>query len=258
MIGLIELFFGTSNHLLMVLLLSVTVFGYFIFLRGRPLLGIFCLSILVSYLATFLIIKPIMAHVSIVAAQYIMPLSPIGILFMALGAEKFYMKVPSTLNIPIFHSRIPLKIIIGGGLILSILTTSPLFQIYRSPNNFTNHTAFQETYSTIQYSEPKISEAFPRKWHLTAKTISSFYKQLADNPHTDKIIEYPMLVGSNFNPYYYYQQFHKKKVAVGFIRNIDIHKSASKGCVGGSFLIDFILSRLSDDQSKKIKFKKFN
>ena len=87
---------------------------------------------------------------------------------------------------------------------------------------------------------------------MKKEDISKFYFSLSKQSGVHTIIEYPMLMGDNFNLHYYFQHFHRKNILVGFSPSL-ITPERTQDYIKGRYPVDYVLSRLPD--LKKGKFK---
>jgi hypothetical protein len=53
-----------------------------------------------------------------------------------------------------------------------------------------------------------------------------------------------MLLGSNVNPFYYYQRFHGKKVAVGYTRELKGPQNEPSSLIYCDMMMDYVLSQV--------------
>ena len=63
------------------------------------------------------------------------------------------------------------------------------------------------------------------------------------------MVEYPMMIGDHFNPFYYYQHFHRRPVMVGYTSDMSLARGLAAGNIYGNTYIDQVLS-LVHDQSR--------
>ena len=225
------MFFGTSSGSLAFLLLIVSLSGAVIVLRKNIFWGflfalIFALNFLMIWVGLFAA-----ANVAIVLVRYLIILCPVGLLWVAVALDRL-----SSI------SRV-CGVLGSAGIFVLLVATSPLWEIYKAPNNFTNHSAFQESYETAGLQMPRYSRMFP--WlgdHLTT-SLPAFYQALPVN--ADCLIEYPMMIGDHCNLYYYYQQRHKKRVVVGYTMDVPWEMDRTDG-VYGSCLINHVFREVKD------------
>jgi len=200
------MFLGTSGALLAFGLLCVAACGALILLRkslfwGGMFLGVFVLNLLAIWIGRFALV-----HAAIVLARYLIILCPIILFWVAIALSKLFSV-----------SRIA-GVISCVGVFFLLAATSPLWNTYRAPNNFTNHSAFQESYEPAPRHLPRRSKMFPKSANLQKTTLPDFYQRLPAD--ADCIIEYPMMLGDLYNLNYFYQQHHRKRVVVGYTMDV--------------------------------------
>jgi len=119
-----------------------------------------------------------------------------------------------------------------------------------APNNFTNHSVFQQSYRPIDWDQSFFSDMTPRDFPLDTtigrEEVSPFYGALAREPDSVAIVEFPMLIGDHFNPFYYYQHFHGKRVIVGYCRDFGRGPGLAHGNIFGNTYVDQVLGRVEE------------
>jgi len=244
LIGVVSLLCGTSNPILIFVFVAAGILGFLWLCRNRfRLCGILAFMIVFYFLA-IVSVKHHGINIPLEISRFVIPLFPVGLLLVALGFETMLKAFWGFKNLyGRKWGRWAGYILIGCFLVISFYC-GPIPSLYRSTNNFMNHSVYQGSYKKIQWDRPytnqTISDAI-----VTSTTMPLFYKFLSNDAGSDKIIEYPMFVGDNFNFYYYYQHVHKKKIAIGFINSI-LNSSDSNGHVFGNDYVDYILSRIRD------------
>jgi hypothetical protein len=213
-IGFAQILSGTSNFFLNILFYTLLIIGQTHLFRKSFLLGFTFISVFATYGVVSLVTKPNFAHVPLVLARYATPAFPMGYVLVGLGMDSLW---KTAALIPINQKYTNAFCYgIAGCFLAGLFWTGPLRQTYAAPNNFTNHSAFQESYAPIDWEHPRISEMIQRPYAINKNTMPDFYKTLADQPEVKKIIEYPMLMGNHFNLFYYYlesQKFFNSQVA---------------------------------------------
>ncbi len=250
-LGFMQLLSGTSHLFLNILFYALLGIGLArIFLKSF-LLGFMFTSVFAAYVFVLLVTKSNYAHMPLALARYIIPAFPMDYLLVAMGLDSLWqITAPLTGNKPVT------KILcygVAGCFLFGLAWTNPLWHTYASPNNFTKHLAFKRPCAPIDWAYPRTSLLFPIGYMINENTTSSFYKGLANQPNIKKIIEYPMLLSSTLNPFYYYQRFHGKKVAVGYtlaIKGPQIEPSAIIHC---DMMMDHVLSQVKDPGQLKFQ-----
>jgi len=131
--------------------------------------------------------------------------------------------------------------------------SGPMPGMLRKPNNFTNHGIFQHNYGQIDWSRSFDSEFDPAGFSIVTEIctdeLSSFYSFLGARHNQRPVVEYPMMIGDHFNPYYFYQWYHQRPVIIGYTAGISSPVPLPGGGVYGNTYISEVLN-LVDDQSK--------
>lgn len=210
---------GTANKFMVVLFLGLLGLGQAQLLRKVPLLGCIFLSVMLLYLGTLTITRPEYTHAPIVISRYIIIVFPLSFTLVAFGMDTVlnHCQWINFINKPLLSTVL---CVLAVSVFLTVLFWSgPLITLYTPPNNFTNHSAFQESYELSDWDQSYIPDVESGFCTLNRNDIPSFYHQLAKEPDTT-IIEYPMTYFDQLNLYYYYQQFHKKKVLAGYLTEL--------------------------------------
>lgn len=140
--------------------------------------------------------------------------------------------------------------------VVVLAIAGPLPQRYVAPNNFTNHGAFQHHYGAIDWRRSFYSDLTPARFTLTitirADEVSPFYQLLASNMDGRPVVEFPMMIGDQFNPFYYYQHFHLRPVIVGYTTDVSLPRGLASGNIYGDTYIDQVLSLI--DEPSRLRF----
>lgn len=250
LLGFMQILSGTSHVLLNLLFYSLLCIGLWTLFRKSFLLGFIFVSLAGAYLFVSIVTKSNFAHVPLVLARYVMPLFPFAHLLVALGMDSLWKKA-ETIPAPKI-----MRVLCWGaslGFLAGLVWTGPLRQTYAAPNNFTHHSAFQESYAPIDWGTPRISEMIKRPYAISRDHLPTFYATLAQRTDVEKIIEYPMLLGNHFNLLYYYQRFHKKSVQAGYTRAVKEKPDTTTGGILGNMIIDQVLSQVKDPGQLKFR-----
>jgi len=247
----VEQFSGTSNLPLNFLFYALLGIGLIRLFKQKFLLGFIFTAISAAYIVMSFVTRSNFAHVPLVLSRYIIPAFPMSYLLVALGLEGLW-NAASVL--PVNQKIVNALCYTATGFFLAgLFWTGPLRQVYVAPNNFTGHSAFQESYAPIDWTSPRISDMIQRPYWVSKEHMSIFYRTLSERPDVHKIIEYPMLIGNHFNLFCYYQRFHGKKVTVGYTRSIKDSMDSITGGVLGDMIVDQVLSQIKDPV--KLKFQ---
>jgi len=250
-IGFCQILSGTANHFLNILFYVLLSIGLIQLFRKSFLLGFTFVNVFLAYMFVFFVTRFDYAHVPLVLSRYIMPAFPMGSLLVALGMDNIWRTMS---NLP-KNKKITNAMCYGAAFcfLSGLSLTGPLRQTYLAPNNFTNHSSFQESYVPLNWTYPRMSNMLQRPYTVNHKNMSTFYRTIADQAAVKKIIEYPMPLGNHFNLYYYYQRFHKKNVVVGYTRSIKALSDLPSGSVLGDMIVDQVLSKVKDPGQLKFQ-----
>lgn len=242
---------GTSNIVLVVIFLGLLVYGAMLFLRRYPLFGVSVISIFVCYFLALTLLRPDSVHAPIVISRYSIPVYPLSYFLVAMGLTSSLEKLGSFFLVSKSARGRIASNMIAAAFLVALFLTGPLPNTYFSPNNFTNHSAFQESYKPLTWDHSFVSDMAGKNFVANERNMPSFYQQLSNEPDTMAIIEYPMMLGDHFNLFYYYQHFHGKKVITGYIDDLPIGQEGN-GFVYANMYADEVLSHMND--IRKVKF----
>jgi hypothetical protein len=139
---------------------------------------------------------------------------------------------------------------------IPFLAMSPLWVTYTSPNNFTNHSAYQFRYDPIQWQQRSPERDLTPGVSMMYGNIPRFYFQSPLLAAAKGIIEYPMMIGDQLNLYYYYQHFHRLPVVAGYVPdNIDTPVEPGRDYVYGDWPIDSVMGAMPELFRKKASWK---
>ena len=124
----------------------------------------------------------------------------------------------------------------------------PLRGTYGSINNFTNHSAFQYDYRAIDWSATPEREFFPG-YVMRRESVPSAYSELARRDDVLGVIEFPMLVADHLNVLYFFQHFHRKPVAAGYLPGVRFPPRApDEAYVDADAPISYVLNRVPPEK----------
>jgi hypothetical protein len=211
------LLFGTSSFAVAGGLLLFCAVGILTLFRRNLLWGIVFLLLFASHIFISVVGNLDCIFSAIVLARYAIILFPISFICAAFGLNACF----SPLDALIKRKSPALGKVATGSISLFLLAllliTNPLRDTYASPNNFTNHSAFQESYDSFHRgggTQPYRSSTAPEWAASRPASMPVFYRTLPAS--TQCLIEYPLIMEDHFDPYYYYQQYHKKRVIAGY------------------------------------------
>lgn len=238
------LLFGTASFPLALTLLLGGVIGSVALLRHHLFWGSVFVLLLVLHVLLVVLGHFESIDAALVLARYVIILFPVSFVCVALGLDACCSSLTTTISK--FSSQTVGRMVAGAIpwlLLILLVLTSPLWNTYAAPENFTNHSAFQESYESSGWEIPRRSAASP-KWSATRPPdLPAFYQQLP--AETRGLIEYPMMIGDHFNLYYYYQHFHKKRIIAGYsVQGFGLPKI--RDFLYGNQFIDQVLSQVAD------------
>jgi hypothetical protein len=246
LIGVISLVSGTENVLLMLVYLGLSIFGFILLWKQRKLFaGMLFFVFFFNFLAVITVNHPGI-HIPLEISRFTICIFPISYVWVSSGINHLLTVIRLPSIIPVSICKDVLSILF----IALFFIKGPLPATYDSPNNFTHHSAFQESYNQLKW-EVSYDSHVASGYFINKTDVPPFYFQLSTQQQVKKIIEYPMYIGNHFNFYYYYQHFHKKNITAGYFTSITWLDS-SRGCIFGNYYLDFPLSRISD--KSKLKF----
>jgi hypothetical protein len=236
---------GTGQPVLIGLFWVLFIAGAIEQCRRNPWFGGMLVSLFPLHVLALLLSRPDSAQSAIVLVRYCIPLVPVSLLFVACGLQAGLDFIAARTEF-----RPVLQTLIAFACISALLATGPLPQCYVTPNNFTSHGAFQYRYGRMDWSHSFSSDLTPPGFTLNtviqADEVSPFYSTLGKNPDGRPIVEYPMMIGDHFNPFYYYQHFGKRPVIVGYATDVALPRGLAQGNIYGDTYIDQVLSLVRD------------
>ena len=244
---------GTANKPIVCVFIGLLFCGVFCLLRKKPVFGGILFSVIIFYVLLLGLSRPAGIHAAIVAARYSISVFPVCFVFVACGTDHVLSFVPldgvgARQRFFRFSGDVPAAVFL-----LILFFTGPLKDLYVEPNNFTNHSAFQESYEPLSWDTSFACEVYPML-RLDKRRIPPFYSLISGEPDgTSTIIEYPMFIGDYFNLYYYYQHFHGKKILIGYYPCFILEKGLKRTFVHGDNITCDALSAIQD--TSKLKFR---
>lgn len=245
--GFAAMMAGTPNAALTWLFVLLTIVGAILLCTAMPLIGGMFMSIVVVNLGVVFVLNPKGSEVAIVFTRFAIIVLPIAFLCVARALDRLCVWLPSMSPPRLRRLSGHLGTLLAVAMLAALLLAGPLPRIYAGPNNFTNHSAFQQAYEPLDWARYYTPAMFPQyPYRLTAENISPAYTRIAREPDATAIVEYPMMVGDHFNPHFYFQHFHKKRVIVGYCSDFILPFVKSVGFVYGNHLACEILSRVRE------------
>jgi len=243
---------GTGQPVLAILFWAAFVVGAVGQCRRQPWFGWMLVSLFPLHALALVLSRPDAAQSAIVLTRYCIPLVPVSLLFVACGIQTALAAVATRAILqPVLVNLIAIACV------LAFVITGPLPQCYNVPNNFTSHGAYQHRYGAIDWRQSFYSDITPASFTLITTIrvdeMSPFYEKLADEPGARPIVEYPMMIGDHFNPFYYYQHFHRRPVIVGYAADVLLAQGLAAGNIYGNTYIDQVLSLIREPSQLKFR-----
>jgi hypothetical protein len=236
---------GTAQPIPAAIFWILLVAGVISLCRKSMWLGAMLLSLYPIHIEALAALHPDSVGIPLVMVRYSIPLVPVSLLLVASGLQ-FIMETAG--QRAGFHPK--LQALVGFACVTALVLAGPLPQIYSAPNNFTNHGAYQQRYSPIDWSHSFYSDFIPRELGvqtaIRADDVSPFYKNFGATNDSRPLVEYPMMIGDHFNPLYYYQYFHRRPVLVGYETDVNALGSLNSGKVYANNYVDHVLSLIQD------------
>ena len=243
---------GTSQPVLVILFWSALLAGAVEQVRRDPWFGGMLLSLYPLHAIALLVSRPDSAQSAIVLARYCIPMVPVSLLLVACGIQAWFEAIAARFRLsPVSLGVVPFAFPIA------FLAAGPLAQCYVAPNNFTNHGAYQHNYQPIDWYQSFYSDLTPEGFPLTTtirvEEVSPCYRFLAEKTSRRPIVEFPMLIGDHFDPFYYYQHFHRRPVLVGYTRDMKLARGLAEGNIFGNTYIDQVLTLIPE--ASRLRFR---
>jgi hypothetical protein len=248
-VTVLSLISGTRNPLLMTIALGLLLIGLVLIVIRSRIMG-------VAIVLSFSIFSIVMAtttqdgaHAGIQVARYgitFLPLSFVAIAVASVWIGEFLRRSFSLFQRK--HLLLPVAAVVWT----PFLATSPLWTTYSTPNNFTNHSAYQYRYDPIQWQQRSPERDLAPGISMEYSSIPKIYFQSPLLAAAKGIIEYPVLIGDQLNLYYYYQHFHRRPVVAGFVtNNIYAPYGPGRDFVYGDWPIDSVMGGMPELLRKK-------
>ncbi len=210
---LLQLVSGTASTVLLVLWVVLMFTGLWWLLRKATWFAWLMLLAIPVNVVFIVVVKPFGIESSAIFLRYCIVCLPILLLFVAAGLHRLLQAGESK----IAKSRLVKITIVAvpAAFIGTVLFYGPLPVIYRAPNNFTSHLAYQGNYEYGNWQRSHSNHYFP-SFEISRDEIPEFYKRLANDPKAKSIIEYPFDFADHSNLCYFYQIYHRKQVMAGY------------------------------------------
>ncbi|HUI45695.1 MAG TPA: hypothetical protein VLX29_00285 [Nitrospirota bacterium] len=209
----LHLISGTTSTTVLVVFFALALLGCLRMYKITSFLTLLLCTGVVFNVFFILVINPFGIESSAVFLRYCIVIIPVILLFTAVSVHDLLDVIQKRIAMPFFRQIVPVICISAGVLLLYF--NGPLPVIYRAPNNFTGHLAFQGSYQYGDWQKSRSNHYFP-SYEISKQDIPAFYKWLATDTKSQAIIEYPFDFADHSNLLYFYQIYHRKRVLVGY------------------------------------------
>lgn len=237
-VALLMMFFGTSGEILACIIFLLCMSGIWTLFKNSVFWGALFIVLFVLHILMIFICGFAGIDVPVVLARYMAILFPLFHVGTAIALKKIYNDISGYTTFPRFIAR-GLAMCFGGLIFSSLLITNPLWHVYASPNNFTNHPAF------FLEGQPHLEIDL-----FGPPNMSPFYRKMPQR--IKRLIEYPMMLGDHYNLYYYYQHYHGKQIVIGYtniVKDMPMHRDG----VSAEFYVNHVIRAMDDKRA--IKFR---
>ncbi len=240
--GSLRMLGGTGSTEVGIVMAVFSIAGWIILTRRNGLVGGLCLATVVASILMVVLTHPYQVSHPIVFLRYLMPVVPWFYLFVAVALAALLAELQER-----WGTQRKGNLLLDVGvvcLLLSLLFLGPWRDVYRRPGNFSNHAAFQGDYRALRWDISENRHIVKGK-QIPAGQVPRFYREIADSPEIQSIIEYPFDVANAHNLLWYYQYFHRKRVFVGYVRGDRLVGSIPiEGYLTLAFLLDNVLAQV--------------
>jgi hypothetical protein len=252
-VTVLSLIAGTRNPALMAIVLGLFLTGMVVIILRSRITGV---ALVLSFsLFSFAMANTTQdgAHAGIQVARYGLTFFPLS--FVAIAVALVWIGECFREKCRFFQRRyllVPVAMVVW----CPYLATSPLWTTYTSPNNFTNHSAYQYRYDPIQWQQRSPERDLVPGISMDYRNIPPLYMRSPLIASAKGIIEYPVLIGDQLNLYYYYQHFHRQRVVAGYVSdNRYVPVTPGSDFVIGDWPFDSVMSAVPESLGKKSSWR---
>jgi hypothetical protein len=225
---------GTKNYVMLIVILSLMISGFYIVFRHDKLLGGYLVFLVLFQFIAIMIISPKGVRSPLVIARYFIGAIPLCLIAGSISLAKLTSLVTAkTANRYLQYCML-------GLVVLAFFLSGPLIGIYDHTNSFTNHNFYQTNYRMD-------TKAWRRIKSLNEQLVPQFYVNLQREKGESIIIETPFIQGWHSNVYVIYQEYHGKIVKMGYTFNgrgvlrfkniVDMHNKEEIKKSGADFVV---------------------
>lgn len=217
--GILRLAGGTAGAPELAALAALACFGFWRLYKSDGFFALLLAAAITANIFFILLLSPACISNSAVFLRYCIAIIPILLLCAANGTHQAIAALQNRLPTPFLRRYLPAVLI--AVLVLDLYAKGPLPEIYRMPNNFTGHLAFQGSYK-YDWEKSRPDNFFPLpSRQISAQDMPVFYKWLETDPKPGTIIEYPFNFDNQTDQYYFYQLYHHKRVMAGYWKGLE-------------------------------------
>lgn len=239
---------GTNSRLCALIFVGLIIFGLRNLVRDDRTIGVMFTAIWLVFLCYLKLATQEGMHAAIQIARYSIIMFPIAMLLVALAIDRIVTETSPRVKVQEWG------IVLPAMLLACLLWRSPFWETYQEPNNFTNHSAFQDSYAPMDWSMSRIRDLTPMPQMGKARIPAAYLKPEILDP-APGIIEYPMFIGDPLNLYYFYQHYHGRDVVGGYVPELRFPQLPSKDdFIYQDTSMDYVLSRGASLHPNKMSF----
>ena len=228
----LSLLAGTRFVAVKLLFAALAGYGLVAWIRKEFRIGLLWASSWAAFFLLLVFATQDGMHAGIQIARYNIVLFPVAMLLAASALDALFARLSC-------RRRVAASALLMAGL----LAGSPLWRTFDLPNNFMHHSAFQDSYAPFDDAQSRLRllTPFPQ---MPRERLHPIYSAWAADPAVRGIVEYPMYVGDPFNLFHYFQHFHRKPLAIGYVPDFPFPPLPSnEDWVFGTTPVDYVLAR---------------
>ncbi len=243
---------GTHLQILRFTILVLAISGLIAIYRQSRITGIVIFFPILTYTVMIASISMITINEGIQVTRYGITFVPVIYAMAAFASAK----LAELISLRLCSSWSSQAIVIVQLIVWSpFVINSHLREIYQTPNNFTNHCAYQNLYSPMQWKNMQQRDqilGYPKNY----SQFPAFYSDPGKMQKIRGIIEYPMMVGDPYNVYYHYQHLHKKPVLGGYMTTGNFERiPTDNSYVLGNYTVDYVMEAIHQPLRKKNRWR---
>jgi hypothetical protein len=202
---------GSWSVAVRLLLAALALVGLVLAVRTTPRTMALLIAAASGALVVVLAFHPVNSESGAIFARYALPVFLLPALAIGVSGQALAERAGS----PRFRRAVALAVPIG--LAAALYLSSPLPRVLHAPNSFTKHPAL-----LFDVGGRDLDRVRPDPFRLDSTAgmehseLQPFYAHLAHEPGSAPVIEYPFLLGRNYNLLYFAQEIHHRPVLAGY------------------------------------------